>query len=159
MSPLAFSSDCYEFIQKLNLYNVEWVIVDGEAVIYYGHTRLTGDVDFFFNSDDKNVEKLWQALYDFWDGQIPGDITRQDLKEPGYLIQFGIPPNRIDLMNRIDGVEFDIVWQNKVTESVETEKGSLDVYFIGIEELIKNKSASGRAKDMVDLNYLKKKKI
>jgi len=158
MSPLAFSSDCYEFIQKLNLHNVEWVIVGGEAVIYYGYTRLTGEVVFFFRSDEKNVENLWQALYDFWDGQIPGEITKHDLKEPGYFIQFGIPPNRIDLMNKIDGVEFDEVWQNKVTESVETDNENIEIYFIGIDELIKNKTVSGRAKDMEDLNYLKKRK-
>lgn len=157
MSPLAFSPDCYEFIRNLNNYNVRWVIVGGEAVIYYGYSRLTGDVDFFFGNDDDNVGNLWNALLDFWDGHIPGDITEKDLKQPGYFIQFGVPPNRIDLMNQIDGVNFETVWNSKVKESVRTGGDVLEIYFISLNDLIQNKAASDRAKDNVDLKYLKRK--
>lgn len=63
------------------------MIVGGEAVIYYGYPRLTGDVDFFFSSDDKNVIRLFETLSEFWDGNIPGIESEDELKKPGYIIQ------------------------------------------------------------------------
>lgn len=158
MSPSAFSTDCIEFISVLNAHKVKWVIVGGEAVIYYGHIRLTGDVDFFFSYGEDNVKKLWNALNDFWDENIPGNLAEKDLAEPGNFIQFGIPPNRIDLMNQIDGVSFDEVWENKVVEYIQTEQKKIQVNYIGLEQLIKNKSLSNRPKDQEDLKYLKRKK-
>lgn len=158
MSPSAFSVDCIEFIAILNAHQVRWVIVGGEAVIYYGHIRLTGDVGFFYSSDKENVKKLWNALNDFWDKNIPGNLSENDLAETGSFIQFGVPPNRIDLMNLIDGVEFNEAWETKVVEYIETGQGKILVNYIGLEQLIKNKSVSNRPKDQEDLKYLKRKK-
>lgn len=82
MSPSTFSSDCKEFITILNKYDVKWVIIGGEAVIYYGHVRLNGDVVFFYGRDDTNVQNLWNTLNVFWDQRIPGNLTKdiEDLK-------------------------------------------------------------------------------
>lgn len=132
------------------------MIVGGEAVIYYGYPRLTGDVDFFFSSDDKNVTLLFETLLEFWDGNIPGIESKDELKTPGYIIQFGSPPNRIDLMNSIDGVDFDEAWKKSKTEQIEVSGNAVPVYYLGLEHLIKNKTASGRDKDLDDLSYLKK---
>jgi hypothetical protein len=158
MSPQSFSTDCLEFINLLNKYDVRWVIVGGEAVIYYGYVRLTGDVDFFYANDEENINKLWMALNDFWDNNIPGNIQKADLKKTGYFIQFGIPPNRIDLMNKIDGVKFDEVWDDRVKETFKSAPTKMDVYFISLDHLIKNKSKSKRPKDKEDLKYLKASK-
>ncbi len=154
MSPSTFSPDCKEFITILNKYDVKWVIIGGEAVIYYGHVRLTGDVDFFYGRDDTNVQNLWNALNVFWDQRIPGNLTKDILMERGAFFQFGVPPNRIDLMNEIDGVGFDEVWKNRVVEKIKNE--SITVNYIGLEQLIKNKSMSNRPKDIEDLKFLKR---
>lgn len=158
MSPFAFSADCIEFISILNTYRVKWVIVGGEAVIYYGHVRLTGDVDFFYSSEENNVKKLWQGINQFWNGNVPGNLSSKDLAECGNIIQFGVPPNRIDLMNKIDGVNFDEVWENKVEEYIQTEIKKIQINYIGLDQLIKNKSKSNRPKDQEDLKYLTRRK-
>jgi len=150
-----FSADCLEFISLLYKHDVEYVIVGGEAVIYHGHIRLTGDVDFFYDRSHQNCLKLYQALKEFWGNDIPGELTLQDLKSEGYFIQFGLPPNRIDLMNSIDGVTFDTVWNNRVSDEILRNKRQIPVYYIGLAELIKNKSSTARPKDQEDLIYLK----
>lgn len=155
MSPSAFSTDCIDFISALNTQKVKWVIVGGEAVIYYGHIRLTGDVDFFYSIEGDNVSRLWNALNNFWDNNIPGNLTKNDIAELGSFIQFGVPPNRIDLMNQIDGVEFGEVWENRVVEYIQKKDEKIQVNYIGLNQLIKNKSISNRPKDQEDLKYLR----
>lgn len=151
-----FSDDIKEFIKLLDKYAVKYVIVGGEAVIYYGYPRLTGDVDFFYSASSENVQQLYEALKDFWDGNIPGIKSENELSKPGYIIQFGVPPNRIDLMNTIDGVTFKEAWPSKKKEAINIEGKIYPVYFLGLEQLIQNKKASGRDKDLDDLTYLTK---
>lgn len=158
MSPTVFSADCIEFISVLNTHQVKQVIVGAEAVIYYGHVRLTGDVDFFYSSDKNNVDRLVNALNEFWDNNIPGNLSKNDLEKVGNFIQFGVPPNRIDLMNQIDGVQFDEVWETKVVEYIQTDKEKIQINYIGLDQLIKNKSTSYRPKDQEDLKYLNRKR-
>jgi len=134
-----FSEDIIEFISLLTEHEVKYLIVGGEAVIYYGYLRLTGDVDFFYSSDDDNV---------------PGIDQKEEFKKDGYVIQFGVPPNRIDLMNSIDGVDFEEAWVNMKSENLETSSKTIPIYYLGLEQLIKNKKASGRDKDHDDLSYL-----
>lgn len=99
-----FSSDILELLDLLYRKKVEYLIVGGEAVIYYGYPRLTGDIDLFYRNSDKNTKKLFNVLLDFWDGDIPGIKEKAGLAQPGYVIQFGVPPNRIDFLNEIEGV-------------------------------------------------------
>lgn len=115
---------------------------------------MTGDVDFFYSSDDKNVTRLFNALLEFWNDNVPGIDQKEELKKDGYVIQFGVPPNRIDLMNSIDGVEFEEAWVNRKSENLEASSKTLPIYYLGLEQLIKNKKASGRDKDHDDLSYL-----
>ena len=105
-----FSPDIRDFITLLHRHQVRYVVVGGEAVIYYGHARLTGDIDFFYERSPANSAALFQALRDFWSGNIPELATADELQEPGLILQFGVPPNRIDLLNQIDGVEFAQAW-------------------------------------------------
>jgi hypothetical protein len=72
MNPDYFSDDIAEFIRLLHKFGVRYVIVGGEAVIYYGYPRLTGDVDFFYGGSKENRSALYAALLEFWDGSIPG---------------------------------------------------------------------------------------
>jgi len=152
-----FSEDIQEFLFLLHKQAVKYVIVGGEAVIYYGYARLTGDVDFFYERTEENVERLFSALDDFWQGHIPG-LRKKELLEVGIIIQFGLPPNRIDLLNKIDGVSFGEVWINRVEEELKVENKRTPIYFIGIDSLIKNKESAGRHKDLDDLRFLLKAK-
>ena len=151
-----FSKDTQEFLLLLARHRVNYVIVGGEAVIYHGHARLTGDVDFYYEGSPENAARLYEALNEFWSGVIPGLETPEELMEPGIILQFGVTPNRIDLLNSIDGVTFEEAWANRVEVRTEITGETVSVYFIGLNELIKNKQAMKRPRDLEDLKYLRK---
>jgi hypothetical protein len=152
-----FSLDTQEFLRLLDQRNVRYLIVGGEAVIFYGHVRLTGDVDFFYAIDDENVAGLFEALVEFWEGDIPGVGGAEDLAVRGQIIQFGVPPNRIDLINDIDGVVFDEAWPDRVLAELTSPERSIPITFIGREHLVRNKRASNRPKDLDDLQFLERR--
>ena len=117
MKSIEFSQDVQEFLYLLSKYGVRYTIVGGEAVIYYGNPRLTGDIDLFFEPSKENVKKLYEALNDFWDNDVPGIQNQEELLDDGLILQFGVPPNRIDLINKIDAVSFLQAWSNKKLNS------------------------------------------
>ncbi|GAB5535572.1 MAG: nucleotidyl transferase AbiEii/AbiGii toxin family protein [Rubricoccaceae bacterium] len=147
-----FSPDTWEFIRLLDRYRVQYVIVGGEAVIHYGHARLTGNVDFFYGRNEANVERLFATLLDFWDGDIPGVGQASDLSPSDQVIQFGRPPNRIDLLTTISGVTFEDAWRTR--ETLVADDGT-PVHLISLDLLIRNKEASARPKDMDDAAFLR----
>lgn len=153
-----FSKDILDFIRLLNRRHVKYLIVGGEAVIYYGYARLTGDVDFFIDTSRKNALNLYEALKEFWRGDVPGIEGCEALMEPGVIFQFGVPPNRIDIITHVDGVTFRKAWHGRATTSMEIRGEQVSIYFIGLEELIANKTAINRPKDQEDLKYLVKAK-
>lgn len=150
-----FSPDIAEFLQCLDEYSVDYLIIGGEAVIYYGYPRLTGDIDLFYRNTDENISALFNTLLDFWEGDIPGINNSRELAEPGYVIQFGIPPNRIDLLNKIESVNFNEAWNAKTVEKFNIDEHPVPIYFIGLQDLINNKKQAGRPKDQDDLSYLR----
>jgi len=150
----SFSPDILEFIRLLDDHQVRFLIVGGEAVIFYGHIRVTGDVDFFFDHSAENVERLFDTLLEFWQGEIPSLKDAAGLQKRGVIFQFGIPPNRIDLLNQIDGVEFEDAWATRNTVMLEIHARNIQTHYIGLEELIQNKEASARPKDLDDLPFL-----
>ncbi len=149
-----FSSDTLEFIRLLTKYKVKYVIVGGEAVIFYGYSRLTGDIDFYYELSESNSLKLFDALNEFWGGDIPGIDSAKEFLELGSIIQFGQPPNRIDLINAVDGITFNEAWDSRVAQKIGAEDSGTIIFYIGLEPLIKNKIASGRYKDLDDLRFL-----
>ena len=158
MKPSHFSKDTQEFLKLLSNREVRYLIVGGEAVIYYGSVRLTGDVDFFYDASEMNTERLYDALDQFWEGKIPGISNSSELMEQGMIFQFGVQPNRIDLVNRIDGVNFDEAWANRTQTTIKVSEKTIPIFFIGLEQLIKNKESIKRPKDLEDLKYLLKAK-
>jgi len=153
-----FSTDIAEFLRLLAKHRVHYLIVGGEAVIHYGHARLTGDIDLFYQRTPRNTKKIFTALDEFWGGEIPGIGTEAELMKKGIVFQFGVPPNRMDLLNVIDGVRFDTAWKGKQRKVVWLQKTSVVVYYIGIVELIRNKRAVDRNKDKDDLRFLREVK-
>ncbi len=149
-----FSEDISEFLLLLARHKVRYVIVGGEAVIYYGHARLTGDIDIFYERTAGNVKRLYTALNEFWDNDVPGVGSEDELLQEGMILQFGVPPNRIDLMNEIGNVGFETAWRNKTKAVFSHLRKRITIYYIGLDELIKNKKAVDRYKDREDLKFL-----
>ena len=150
-----FSRDVLDFLLLLHKQDVRYLIVGGEAVIFYGYARLTGDIDFFYEATLENVKRLYEALREFWKGNVPGITAAQEFLQVGLVIQFGLPPNRIDLVNQIDGVKFEEAWHNK--EIVQLKGAGLNdvcIFYLGRKDLIRNKRAAGRPKDLDDLRFL-----
>ncbi|MFM7858747.1 MAG: hypothetical protein ACKO96_44200, partial [Flammeovirgaceae bacterium] len=107
--------------------------------------RFTGDLDFWIGTDEANARKVLAVLNDFGMGSL--GISLSDLTQPGQVIQLGYPPGRIDLLTTIDGVDFTSSYAQRLTLTLDGV--SLD--FIGIEDFKKNKLATGRLKDLADL--------
>jgi hypothetical protein len=127
---------------------VEFIVVGGHAVAYHGYPRFTGDIDLFVRPSAANGQRILTALASFGFGAL--DVTVADFSVPGKVVQLGRPPNRIDLLTSITGVDFDEAWSGHV----EGDLDGLQVAFLGRAELIKNKKAIGRAKDLADIEEL-----
>ena len=155
LEPDHFSRDFRDFLVLLARNEVRYLIVGGEAVIYYGHARLTGDIDIFYEISPGNLERMFSALDEFWEGNIPG-VSSVDDFAPELIIQFGVPPNRIDLINSISGVRFEEAWPERLTLVMPCAEGDVELHYIGLDALIRNKEASGRPKDLEDLTFLQK---
>lgn len=150
-----FLQDIKDFLYLLYKHKVQYLIIGGEAVIYYGHARLTGDIDIFYERETENINNLFNALKEFWNNDILGISGKEELMQRGMVFQFGIPPNRIDLFNIIESVTFKKAWENKKTETI-PDKKKIEIYYIGLNELIKNKKAIDRYKNKEDLKFLMK---
>ena len=150
----AFSEDIVEFLRLLARHRVRYLIVGGEAVIYHGYPRVTGDVDFFYENSAQNTHRLFNVLLAFWNGRIPGIKLPQELREKGVIFQFGRPPHRIDLMNQIDAVKFKEAWPTRIRVRLKTTSRLVSASYINLEPLLKNKRGLGRAKDLDDARFL-----
>jgi hypothetical protein len=129
----------------LNSHAVEYLIVGGHAVAFHGYPRLTIDLDFFVRPDRENARRLLAVLDAFGFGQV--GLDEDAFTNPDKIVQLGLPPNRIDLLTGISGVSFEEAWPRRVAGLLD----GLPVAFLGREELIKNKRASGRPKDLADV--------
>ena len=144
-----FSQDFKEFIALLNKSKIEYLIVGGYAVGLHGYPRYTGDIDIWIKTNEANSEKMVKILNEF--GFNSYDIKKEDFLKLDNVIQLGYPPYRIDLIMSIDGVTFDECYANRVKKEID----EIEIDFIGYDDLIKNKRASGREKDINDINNLK----
>ena len=148
MRPL--SKDVQEFIRLLNKTAAEYLIVGAWSAAMHGYPRYTGDLDVFVRSSPVNAERLMSALKQFGFGEI--GITSEDFLKSDYIVQLGIEPNRIDLLTGISGVTFDEAWKTRKTVTLQGEQ----VFVISRDLLIRNKEATGRPKDLLDVDALKR---
>ena len=149
-----FSTDVQEFIRVLSGHDVRYVIVGGEAVVYHGHARLTNGIDFYYEPTAENAENLWNALDEYWAGEMPGLKSAEGLLLIGATVQYGVPPNQIVLYNSLTNVSFDEAWDAKAEESIRIRGKKYPIYFVGLQDLIRNKTALKRDIDKEDLKYL-----
>jgi hypothetical protein len=137
-----------DFVALLNAHDVRYLVVGGYAVAYHGSPRMTGDIDFFVEASQENARKLETVLSEF--GFAGLGLTPADFLEPDTIIQLGYPPNRIDLITSLSGVTFAPAWEQRVSAEVD----GVTLVFVGKETLLANKAASGRPKDLADLDAL-----
>lgn len=145
---MQFDKDFSEFVALLAAHDVRYMIVGGYALAAHGLPRATGDLDAWIWTDQQNAERLLVVLEKFGFGGI--GISESDLTADDCVLQLGYPPYRIDLLTRIDGVEFDDAWGRHI----ELVLGGVKVPFIGRDDLIANKRAVGRPQDVVDVKRL-----
>lgn len=143
--------DFKEFIELLNKHEVEYLVVGGYAVAMYGYPRFTGDIDFWIKPTELNSKKIISTLIEF--GFEGYDISEEDFIKEDSVIQLGYPPNRIDLLTGVTGLEFDDCYYKKNR----VEIAEIEVNFLSLFHLRLNKEQTGRDKDINDLNNLPKK--
>lgn len=140
--------DFRDFIQLLNLQEVEYLVVGGYALAFHGKPRHTGDLDIWINISETNAAKMVQVLDEFGVGSL--GLSKADFLKEGYVSQIGYPPLRIDILNSIDGISFPVAYRNKQTLKLE----EIEISYIGLEDLITNKKATGRSQDLTDVKQL-----
>ncbi len=145
---MVLSPDFREFIQSLNDNGVRYLVVGGYAVAFYGYPRYTKDLDVWIEMSEENARRMVKALDQFGFGSL--GLTVEDFLTPDQIIQLGYPPNRIDILTTLPGVEFSDCYPFRVVVDVE----GLPVNFIDLDNLKRTKRASGRFQDLADLENL-----
>ncbi len=146
------NSDFADLLHEFNAACVEFVIVGGQAFGFHAQPRYTKDIDFLVNPDPENARRVYRALAAF--GAPLDDLTVDDLSDPNVVFQIGVEPNRVDILTAIDGVTFARAWATRQAGSY----GAETMWVIGIEELIDNKRAAGRARDLLDVKELERRR-
>ncbi len=142
------SQDFKEFIELLNKNNVRYLVVGGYAVAFHGNPRYTKDLDVWIELSIDNSKKILNALYAFGFGSL--GLKAEDFLESDQIIQLGYPPNRIDILTTLKDVTFEDCYQARVEFEIE----GIPIPFIDIENLLKNKKATGRPQDLADAENL-----
>ena len=149
---MTLDKDFEDFVVLLNKHEVDYMIVGGYALAFHGKPRHTGDLDIWIDISDGNARKMLNTIIEFGMGSL--GMEKKDFLQKGIITQIGYPPLRIDILNEIDGVNFKEAYPNKLIIDVD----GLQVNYIGLDDLIKNKKVSGRHQDISDVNELNKLK-
>ncbi len=150
MSSTGMNQDFLDVLGALVDCGVDFVVVGAHALAVHGIPRATGDIDILVRPSMDNARRVFVALQGFGAPLKAHGVTLGDFSSPGYVYQIGLPPRRIDFLTEVSGLSFEDVWETKVEMVV----GDIEVFFIGREAMIKNKRASGRTKDLADIEAL-----
>jgi hypothetical protein len=141
-----------DFLKLLNSHAVEYLVIGGYAVGYHGCVRATGDLDIFVGGSRKNAKKLVGVFREF--GFATPELTEELFMAPGKIVRIGVPPLRVEVLNRISGVFFAKCYKKRLEETI----GGVRICFIDRASLLANKRAAGRLKDLADIEALTKSK-
>ena len=147
MDTIRLPLDFKEFLKLLNAHGVEYLLVGGYAVIYHGYNRTTGDLDVWVAVNPGNAAKLAAALKDFGFG---AGVDPSLFAVPGHIVRMGIPPFRIELLTTISGLRFSDAYARRLTAVID----GVELSLLALDDLKTNKKASGRLKDLADLEAL-----
>ena len=148
--PNLFNNDFQEFLELLQKHDVNYLLVGGYAVILHGFVRSTGDMDLWIQKNPKNYSKLKKVYFDFG---APIFSLEEFISEKFDVWGIGVEPAKIEILTHLDGIHFEESFKNCVWLDLENCK----VPYINFENLIKNKLASNRFKDLADVEQLNKK--
>ena len=140
--------DWKELIGLLCLNRVRFLIVGAHALAFHGHPRATGDLDLLVEPNVFNARRLGKALEAFGFPALAGQTS--NFARPDQMATLGNEPLRIDIMTSISGVSFSDAWKGRVKAMVEGHQ----VGFLGLAQFVRNKTAAGRPKDLLDLALL-----
>ena len=147
---MRIEKDYEEFLRLLNKHKVKYCIIGAYAVAFYAKPRFTKDIDILVEPSATNANKIKNVLDEFGFGGLA--ISTEDLSTEGNIIQLGYEPLRIDVLTSLEGVKFNHIWKNRVIGVY----GSQKVYFISLDDLIRNKKQSARPTDKIDIKLLEK---
>jgi len=148
MATVRLPPDFKEFLKLLNAHQVEYLIIGGYAVAYYGYPRATADIDFWIAVNPANAERIVTVLKEF--GFSPPELSPQLFLKDWQIIRLGVPPVRIELATTISGVNFAECYAQCVVDLLDGVKVNL----ISLQHLKLNKKAAGRHQDLADLENL-----
>jgi predicted nucleotidyltransferase len=151
MATLKISADFKDFLRLLTEKGVEYLVIGGYAVSLHGYSRPTGDLDIWIRSNRDNALRTSEALDEF--GYAKKEQSLPYLLQHGKILRMGFPPFRLEVSTAIDGVDFNACYENRISISID----EIPVTFIGYEDLITNKLASARLKDLADVEELKER--
>ncbi len=143
--------DFKELLALLNKHAVDYIIVGGYALAYHGAPRFTGDIDIFVRPHPQNAARILDALDEFGFGSV--GLTEADFTTINKVVQLGTPPVRVDFITSLTGVS----WEEAAEAKHPGNYDDISVFFIGRKELITNKRAMGRMKDLADIEALGEK--
>ncbi|MCP4446133.1 MAG: nucleotidyltransferase family protein [Myxococcales bacterium] len=142
------NQDFSDLFAAFNASGVEYLVVGAHALAAHGHVRATKDIDVWIRASSTNAPRVIAALKAF--GAPLSSVSESDFAEGGLVFQIGVAPVRIDILTEVDGLDFGEAWTNRV----ETAFGEQPCFVLSKEDLIKNKRASGRPQDLVDIERL-----
>lgn len=146
------NSDFSALLAAFNDANVDYLLIGGRAVSFHDQPRYTKDFDLWIRPTPENARRAFAALAQF--GAPLEGINADDLIDPESYYAMGIPPNRIDLLNTIEGITFEEAWPHRV----KAPHGDAWMWVIGIDDLIRNKRAVGRPADLADVEKLERRR-
>lgn len=141
-----------EMLQKLCAHKAEFLIVGGYAVMKYTEPRFTKDLDIWIRNTPQNAQRVYSALAEFGAPLEADGLTATDFSSEDITYQIGRAPLRVDILTRVDGVVFAEAWQRRTPGTM----AGVGIYFMGLDDLIRNKEATGRLADAEHLKLLRK---
>ena len=148
MIELLLDQDFKEMLFALSAAGAEYLIVGGQAMAAHGHARFTRDFDIWVKPDPENARRVWRALAEYGAPALNYDVN--DFAKPDMIVQFGLPPHRIDMITSVEGLTFEEAWPNRSYAKVD----HLEAPVLGRADLIRNKRAVGRLQDLADVETL-----
>jgi len=148
---LPLPEDFKEFLRLLNKNRVKYLLIGGYAVAHYGHVRNTADMDVWVEPTSMNAKRVVKSLQEFgFDGP---DVVEDIFTNPRKVVRMGVSPLRLEILTSISGVTFSQCYQRKKLVRMQSER----VKVIDLQDLLINKKASGREKDLLDVKELQTK--
>lgn len=142
--------DFAEMLDALSAAGADFLVVGAHALAAHGRPRATGDLDLWVRPTPENAKRVWEALVSF--GAPLGEVQQEDIATAGVVFQIGIAPSRIDILTSLTGLSFDQAWVGRDTFEVEGRA----LPFLSRADLIRNKKALGRPRDLADVEDLER---